>query len=112
LAARERDVATRKVAEVRSTLDGELRAVLARVRPSPAELVSLWPARKRKHVAVFIRESSGEPEIMARLWAKDFDSAGNDGRAAVPSRGTVPVFFELRDGRTVIVPLRILEEAA
>jgi hypothetical protein len=36
-------VARRNIAEVRSTIDTELRAVLARVRPSPAELVLLWP---------------------------------------------------------------------
>jgi hypothetical protein len=102
----------RNVAEVRSTLDGELRAVLARVRPSPAELVSLWPPRKRKHVAVFIRESSGEPQIIARLWTMDFDSAADGEHATGPAGGRVPVFFELRDGRTVVVPLRILEAAA
>jgi hypothetical protein len=102
----------RNVAEVRSTLDGELRAMLARVRPSPAELVSLWPPGKRKHVTVFIRESSGEPQIIARLSAMDFDAAAEDGRATAPTGGKVPVFFQLRDGRTVVVPLRILEEVA
>ena len=102
-------MATRNTAEARSTLDHELRAVLARVRPSPAELVSLWPERERKHIAVFIRESSGEPQIMARPRTEDGSSADNNGRARHPSRDRVPVFFELRSGRTVVVPLQSLE---
>ena len=102
-------MATRNVAEVRSTLDDELRALLARVRPSPAELVSLWPATKRKRLAVFILESAGAPQIIARLWTQDCHSPDIDGRARHPSHGRMPVFFELRDGRTVVIPLRLLK---
>ncbi|HTB73474.1 MAG TPA: hypothetical protein VK762_09540 [Polyangiaceae bacterium] len=98
----------RHEAETSSKLDDELRALLARVRPSPAELISLWPSGKRKHVALFIRESSGAPLIVARLREDPPDHHGADARR---TRSTVPVTFELDDGRTVVVPLRLLEAA-
>jgi hypothetical protein len=100
--------AIRNVAALRPALDDELRELLARVRPSPAELVSLWPSGKRKHVALFIRASSGAPSIVARLREDPFDPGGSD---AHRTRGAVPVTFELGDGRTIVVPLRLLEAA-
>ncbi len=98
----------RHEAELSCKLDDELRALLARVRPSPAELISLWPSGKRKHVALFIRESSGAPLIVARLREDPRDNYRSD---AHRTRGAVPVTFELGDGRTVVVPLRLLEAA-
>jgi hypothetical protein len=59
-------------------------------------------------VALFIRESSGAPLIVARLREDARDLRGAE---AHRTRGSVPVTFELGDGRTVVVPLRLLEAA-
>jgi hypothetical protein len=91
-----------------SAIDGELRAVITRARPSPEEIVTIWPARMRKRVSVFIRvESTGEARVSARL-----DDAHEQVDMIAPKRtrdgrrslGGRPLLVELADGRTVLVP--------
>jgi hypothetical protein len=77
---------------------GEL---VARVRPSPEEVVSLWPRERRSELVVVIRvDDRGEPSIQVRLRERD----GTDAVLTRRVRGDVPVVLE-DGGRAVVVPL-------
>jgi hypothetical protein len=93
--------------ELRPDLDDELIALLARVRSSLLELVSLWPEGQQRQLAVFVGTTpSGEPEICARLCSGDRgDHRGKSARPRARSRDELPVTFELGDGRTIVLPL-------
>jgi hypothetical protein len=83
--------------------DRALDELLARARPSVAEVLSLWPASRRKDVVVWVRiDQEGETTIDARLREPHLDHA-------VPRiRGDAAVVFELGSDRRVVLPSRSL----
>jgi hypothetical protein len=92
-----------RAAELRPDVDDELLALLARVRPSLLELVSLWPEAQQTQLALFIRTSpSGDPHVCARLCSGD---RGGHQSEPARSRDEVPVTFDFGDGRTMVLPL-------
>jgi hypothetical protein len=88
--------------------DEELRAILASVQPSPAELLSLWPAARHGQLVLVVRvDHAGAASIAARVRQHDFDAGERAlARRVRRIRGDVPVVFMLRDGRVVVVPMR------
>jgi hypothetical protein len=88
-----------------------LRHLAASARPTPHEVISLWPAEQRAHLVLWIRlDEAGKPQICARL--RDLDLGQPDlTREVRRIRGDIPVVFELDGGRTVVVPWRLLGAA-
>jgi hypothetical protein len=92
---------------LRPDLDDDLLALLARVRPSLLELVSLWPEGQQKQLALFVGTArSGDPQVRALLCSGDRgDHRGESARSRARSRDDLPVTFELGDGRMMVLPL-------
>jgi hypothetical protein len=102
-----REVATRAALTL-GGVDEELRAVLARVRPPPAELLSLWPAERRGQLVLVVQvDEVGAASIAARVRQHDFDAGERAlARRIRRIRGDVPVVFMLQDGRVLVVAMR------
>jgi hypothetical protein len=98
--------AVRRATEVRPDVDDELLALLARVRPSLLELVSLWPVGQQRQLALFIGTApSGDAQIRARLRGDRGDERRESTGGRARSRDDLPVTFELGDGRTIVLRL-------
>jgi hypothetical protein len=97
-----------RAAVMLAAADDELRAILAMVRPSPAELLSLWPAERHGQLVLVVRvDDTGAASIAARVRQHDFDAGERAlARRVRRIRGDVPVVFVLADGRVVVVPMR------
>jgi hypothetical protein len=89
-------------------LQVELRGVVALLRPSPEEILSLWPEHRRHDLVVWIIvDAAGGVQVAARLREHDFDAGGlGVAREVRRIRGDVPLVFELPGDRKVVVPLR------
>jgi hypothetical protein len=97
-----------QAALTRGGADDELRAVLATVRPSPVDMLSLWPVERRGQLVLVVQVGeTGAASIAARARQHDFDAGERAlARRIRRIRGDVPVVFVLKDGRVVVVPLR------
>jgi hypothetical protein len=89
-------------------LQVELRGVVALLRPSPEELLSLWPEYRRHDLVVWILvDAAGSVQVAARLREHDVDAGGPGvAREVRRIRGDVPLVFELPGERKIVVPLR------
>lgn len=89
-------------------LQVELRGVVALLRPSPEEILSLWPQHRRDDLVVWILvDADGGVQVAARLREHDFDAGGPGiAREVRRIRGDVPLVFELPGERKIVVPLR------
>jgi len=94
----------------RSSLDDEIRTVLPRLRPSPVEIASLWPADRRERVFLVVSiDAAGNTAIQARTRDEDRGACAADLlRRLRRVRNDVPVVFDWGDGRSIVVPLRAL----
>jgi hypothetical protein len=96
-------VAARATLSPPRSVDDELRDILRRVRPSPAELLSVWPTARRAHVVLVVRvDQVGEASISAR----QRERAAGDGDPELARRlrrlgRAIPVIFERPEGTTV-----------
>ena len=82
------------------------RELVRNAQPSPAELLTLWPAELRLRLVLLVRvDESGGVEVSARLREHDFEpSAPNLARQVRRVRGDVPVVVHTPGARPVVVP--------
>jgi hypothetical protein len=104
-------LARKSLAHGSSEVDSELRQLAARARPTPREVISLWPPKQRAHLILWIRlDETGKLQICARV--RDGDLGQPDlTREVRRIRRDIPIVFELDGRRTVVVPWRLLEAA-
>jgi hypothetical protein len=111
LSSRSRRIARESLVGGSSGVDPELRQLAASARPTPRDVISLWPANQQAHLVLWIRrDEAGKLQICARM--RDVDLGRPDlTREVQRIRGDIPVVFELDGGRTVVVPWRSLGAA-
>jgi hypothetical protein len=94
----------------RFAIEQTARLAIASAKPSPRDILSLWPSDQRERLVLWAFVGpANEVAIAARFRKHAFDGAlralSHDLRRI---RGDVPVVVELHDGRTIIMPLRAL----
>ena len=98
----------------RLTPEEAARRALAGAQPSLAEILSLWPAERRLRIVLWVKlGEAGTIVIGAHPREQPIAGAAPEVKRLVRRiRADVPVVLELPDGGTVVVPLRVLGEAA
>ena len=97
-------------ARPRAPLDTEVRELVTSAGRAPREVISLWPADRRRRLVVSIRRDEGR-QVQVRAWIRGGDLDAPNAARIRAIRGDVAVVVELDSGRTVIVPWRSLESA-
>jgi hypothetical protein len=81
--------------------------VVSLLRPSPEELLSLWPESRRHDLVLrIVIDAAGGVQVAAQLREHDFDVGGPGvAREVRRIRGDVPLVFDLPGERKIVVPL-------